>query len=49
MSPVDVARIEAALSALLDGAKVDLRMAQDLSRYFRDAVVAEAVPQYVAG
>jgi hypothetical protein len=45
----DVARIEAELSALLGGAKVDLRTAQDLSRYFRDAVVAEAVPQYVAG
>lgn len=45
----DMARIEAELSALLGGVKVDLRTPQDLSRYFRDAVEAEAVTQYVAG
>ena len=28
------------------GRKVDLRTAEDLSRYFRDEVVSSAVPQY---
>lgn len=46
---LDMARIEIELSGLLGGRKVDLRTAQDLSRYFRDAVVHEAEPQYVAG
>lgn len=45
----DIARIEFELSALLDGRKVDLRTAKDLSRYFRDEVVRDAEPQYVAG
>lgn len=44
----DMARIEIELSKLLDGRKVDLRTPEDLSRYFRDEVVAEAEPQYVA-
>ncbi|MDE2376594.1 nucleotidyltransferase family protein [Bradyrhizobium sp.] len=36
------------LSALLDGRKVDLRTANDLSRYFRDDVVRSAEVQYAA-
>ena len=30
------------------GRQVDLRTPEELSRYFRDAVLAEAVPQYAA-
>lgn len=45
----DMARIEIELSSLLGGRKVDLRTAEDLSRYFRDEVVRTAQPQYVAG
>lgn len=49
VSLLDMARIEIELSPLLGGRKVDLRTAQDLSRYFRDEVVRSAEPQYVAG
>jgi predicted nucleotidyltransferase len=45
---LDMAEIELELSELLDGATVDLRTAQDLSRYFRDEVVKEAELQYEA-
>ena len=45
---LDMAEIERELSDLLDGAAVDLRTAQDLSRYFRDEVVKEAELQYAA-
>ncbi len=45
---LDMSRIERELSALLDGLKVDLRTAEDLSRYFRDEVTREAEVQYVA-
>ena len=38
--------MEAELSSLLEGRKVDLRTAQDLSRYFRDEVLAEAEVHY---
>jgi predicted nucleotidyltransferase len=48
-SLLDMATIEAELSALLGGRRVDLRTAQELSRYFRDEVVSEAEPQYAAG
>lgn len=41
----DVAGMEIELSELL-GRKVDLRTPQDLSRYFRDEVVAQAEVQY---
>src|SRR2546423_1709115 len=41
-----IASIETELSRLLDGRKVDLRTAQDLSRYFRDEVVRNAEVQY---
>jgi predicted nucleotidyltransferase len=45
----DMAQIEIELSQLLGGRTVDLRTAEDLSRYFRDEVVQTAKPQYVAG
>ena len=41
-----VAQIEMELSGLLNGRKVDLRTAADLSRHFRDEVVRTAVVQY---
>ena len=41
-----IAAMELELSALLGGRKVDLRTAQDLSRYFRDEVVRTAEVQY---
>ena len=37
------------LSALFGGREVDLRTPQDLSRYFRDDVVAQAEVQYARG
>lgn len=43
---LDMATIEAELSGLLGGRRVDVRTAQDLSRYFRDEVVATAKTQY---
>ncbi len=39
--------MEEELSGLFDGRKVDLRTSQDLSRYFRDEVIATAEVQYV--
>jgi uncharacterized protein len=45
----DVAGMEMELSELLGGQKVDLRTPQDLSRYFRDEVVALAEVQYGEG
>lgn len=41
-----VARIERELSVLLGNRKVDLRTVQDLSRYFRNEVLAAAEVQY---
>ena len=46
---LDMVRIERELSAMLGGLRVDLRTAEDLSRYFRDEVVREAQVQYVSG
>jgi hypothetical protein len=43
---IRLAGLELELSAMLGGTKVDLRTPQDLSRYFRDQVVAEAEVQY---
>jgi uncharacterized protein len=43
---LDLAEIEQELSALLAGRRVDLRTAEDLSRYFRDEVHREAEVQY---
>lgn len=45
----DVARMERELSALFGGRRVDLRTAEDLSRYFRDDVLQEAEVQYAQG
>ncbi len=44
-----LADMEAELSGLLGGRAVDLRTAQDLSRYFRDDVVRTAAVQYAGG
>ena len=43
-----MARIESQLSQLLGGRKVDLRTANELSRYFRDEVVRAAEVQYAS-
>ena len=43
---LNLAEIEQELSALLAGRRVDLRTAEDLSRYFRDEVLREAEVQY---
>lgn len=43
---IGLARIENELSRLLGGRRVDLRTAEDLSRYFRDEVVRTAEVQY---
>ena len=43
---LDLAEIEQELSALLAGRRVDLRTAEDLSRYFRDEVLRDAEVQY---
>ncbi len=45
---IGMAKIEIELSALLNGRKVDLRTAEDLSRYFRDEVLRTAMTQYAA-
>lgn len=45
-SLLDLADIERELSGLLGGRQVDVRTAEDLSRYFRDQVVREAEVQY---
>ena len=45
---LEIAGMEIELSETL-GRKVDLRTAQDLSRYFRDEVVAQAEAQYAEG
>jgi uncharacterized protein len=42
-----VARMERELSEIL-GRKADMRTAKDLSKYFRDEVVRNALVQYVA-
>lgn len=44
---LDMARMEEELGRII-GRKVDLRTPQELSRYFRDKVLAEAVVQYAA-
>ena len=44
-----MARLERELSAVLGGRKVDLRTPEDLSRYFREDVLATAEVQYVQG
>ena len=44
----DLADPEGELSRLLRGRRVDVRTAEDLSRYFRDEVLREAAVQYEA-
>lgn len=44
---IGLARMEREISAIIDR-KVDLRTPEDLSRYFRAQVVAEAEVQYAA-
>lgn len=44
-----IARLERELSAVFGGRKVDLRTPEDLSRYFRADVIAEAELQYAEG
>jgi predicted nucleotidyltransferase len=44
-----LASMERELAALLGNRKVDLRTPQDLSRYFRDEVIATAEVQYAQG
>ena len=43
---LDLADIELELSELLDGRRIDLRTAEDRSRYFRGEVLREAEVQY---
>src|SRR5438876_9913061 len=43
-----MAALERELSGMLEGRKVDLRTAEDLSRYFREQVVASAEEHYAA-
>jgi len=45
-SLLDIAGMELEFADMLGGKKVDLRTAQDLSRYFRDEVVRTAEVQY---
>jgi predicted nucleotidyltransferase len=41
-----LATMEAELSTLLDGRRVDMRTPKDLSRYFRDEVIQTSQVQY---
>ena len=43
-----MAAIEEELSALISGRRVDLRTAEELSRYFRDDILEHAEVQYAA-
>jgi len=45
-SLLDLSDIELELSGLLSGRRIDIRTAEDLSRYFRDEVLNEAELQY---
>lgn len=45
-SLIDISRMEIELSSLLDGIKIDLRTAEDLSKYFRQSVLNSAEVQY---
>lgn len=44
-----LARMERELAALFGGRRVDLRTSEDLSRYFRDEVIATADVRYAQG
>ena len=45
---LQLAEIEAQLSQMLSGRRVDLRTPNDLSEFFRDAVIETAEVQYAA-
>ena len=45
---IKLAALERELSQIIGGRRVDLRTPADLSRYFRNDVLAEAVAGYVA-
>jgi predicted nucleotidyltransferase len=45
---IGLSRMERELSETLGGRKVDLRTPQDLSKYFREEVLARAEVQYAA-
>lgn len=42
-----IVKMQQELSEILNGREVDLRTPQELSRYFRERVMAEAIVQYV--
>ena len=44
-----LAAMERELSTMMGGRRVDMRTPSDLSRYFRDDVIAQAVVQYAQG
>jgi predicted nucleotidyltransferase len=44
-----ISRMERELSSLFGGRNVDLRTSEDLSRYFRETALQEAVVQYGQG
>lgn len=46
---IGLARMESELTQLLGGRPVDLRTAEDLSRYFREEIVRTAEVQYARG
>ena len=46
---IGLAQMEAELSRLMEGRRVDLRTPHDLSRYFRDDIMREARVQYARG
>lgn len=44
-----LARMERELSDIFDGKKVDIRTPYELSRYFKNDVISQAVVQYAEG
>jgi len=44
-----LAAMERELSGMIGGRRVDMRTPADLSRYFRDEVIARSVVQYAEG
>ncbi len=45
---IKLCRMQRELSEILNGRKVDLRTPQELSKYFRDEVLAQAEVQYAS-
>ena len=46
---IKLCRMQRELTEILNGRKVDLRTPQELSKYFRDEVLAQAEVQYASG